>query len=63
AALNNAGLVTLTHTPSPMNFLAEILNRPKNERAFLLIPVGYPDENTKVPNINRKKLEEICKIY
>lgn len=63
AALNNAGLVTLTHTPSPMNFLSEILKRPKNERAFLLIPVGYPEEKAMVPNVNRKTLEEICQIY
>ena len=45
AALHNAGLVTLTHTPSPMGFLEKILKRPKNEKAFLLIPVGYPAEN------------------
>lgn len=63
AALHQSGLATLTHTPSPMNFLADILERPKNERAFLLIPVGYPAENTEVPNITRKSLEEICKVY
>lgn len=63
AAIHNAGLCALTHTPSPMNFLAELLERPKNERAFLLIPVGYPAENCKIPNLNRKKLNEIMKVY
>jgi nitroreductase len=58
-AIRNAGLVTLTHTPSPMNFLREILNRPKNERAFVLLPVGYPAEDTKVPEIKRKELDQI----
>jgi iodotyrosine deiodinase len=59
AAIHNAGLVALTHTPSLMEFLQEILDRPENEKPFLLIPVGYPKEGTKVPNIARKKLEEI----
>ncbi|MEK7262935.1 MAG: nitroreductase family protein [Bacteroidota bacterium] len=59
AAIHNAGLVALTHTPSPMNFLQTILKRPKNERPYLLIPVGYPAENTTVPDIHRKKMEEI----
>ena len=59
AAIHNAGLVSLTHTPSPMHFLRKILNRPPNERPFVLIPVGYPPENVTVPNIKRKKLEEI----
>ncbi len=54
AALHNAGLVTLTHTPSPMGFLEKILKRPKNEKAFLLIPVGYPAENAKVPSLIKK---------
>jgi nitroreductase len=58
-AIHNAGLVSLTHTPSPMNFLQEILNRPPNERPFVLIPVGYPPENVTVPNISRKSLEQI----
>ncbi len=62
-AINMAGLVSLTHTPSPMNFLAEILERPKNERAYLLIPVGYPAEGTTVPDIKRKSLEEIMTIH
>jgi nitroreductase len=54
-AIHNAGLVALTHTPSPMNFLAKILNRPENEKPFLLIPIGYPDEKVMVPDIKRKK--------
>ncbi len=58
-AIHNAGLVSLTHTPSPMHFLQEILNRPSNERPFVLIPVGYPAENVTVPNIKRKPLEHI----
>mgnify|MGYP001061595630 CR=1 FL=1 len=63
AAIHNAGLVALTHTPSPMNFLGKILNRPNNERPFLLIPVGYPAENTTVPNLNRKPKETIIAYY
>ncbi len=63
AAIHNAGLAALTHTPSPMNFLEKILDRPQNERAFLLIPVGYPSENAKVPDITRKKLEDISVFY
>jgi iodotyrosine deiodinase len=59
AAIHNAGLVSLTHTPSPMHFLQEILNRPPNERPFVLIPVGYPPEKVTVPNIQRKQLEQI----
>lgn len=59
AALHNAGLVTLTHTPSPMNFLGEILERPANEKAYLLIPVGYPDDDAKVPEITKKSFDEI----
>lgn len=58
-AIHNAGLVALTHTPSPMNFLGKILNRPENEKPFLLIPIGYPDEKVMVPDITRKKLEEV----
>jgi nitroreductase len=58
-AIHNAGLVSLTHTPSPMHFLQEILNRPHNERPFVLMPVGYPSENVTVPNISRKELEQI----
>ncbi|HIA37199.1 MAG TPA: nitroreductase family protein [Flavobacteriales bacterium] len=62
-AIHNAGLVSLTHTPSPMNFLSEVLERPPNERAFLLIPVGYPAENAKVPDIKRKAFDEIISYY
>lgn len=62
AALHNAGLATLTHTPSPMKFLQEILDRPKTEVPFVLIPVGYPAENATVPDITRKPLEEIIKL-
>ncbi|HEX8252225.1 MAG TPA: nitroreductase family protein [Thermoanaerobaculia bacterium] len=59
AALNAAGLATLTHTPSPMGFLREILGRPKNEKAFLLIPVGYPAEGCEVPDIRKKALRDV----
>ncbi len=62
AALHNAGLATLTHTPSPMKFLQEILGRPKNEIPFVLIPVGYPAENVQVPDIKRKPLDEIMQV-
>jgi nitroreductase len=61
-ALHNAGLATLTHTPSPMKFLQEILQRPKNEVPFVLIPVGYPADDAKVPNIKRKELSEIMQV-
>jgi iodotyrosine deiodinase len=57
-ALHRAGLATLTHTPSPMKFLNEILGRPKNERPFLLLVVGYPADNARVPDIERKKPDE-----
>jgi iodotyrosine deiodinase len=60
AALHNAGLACLTHTPSPMNFLNEILHRPSNERPFVLLVVGYPAENAKVPVITKKGLEHIA---
>lgn len=63
AAIHYAGLVALTHTPSPMNFLQEILKRPENEKPFLLIPVGYPAENAEVPDISRKSLEEVLVRY
>ena len=63
SAIHNAGLVTLTHTPSPLNFLAEILNRPSNEKPYLLLPVGYPEEDAQVPILGRKGLEEVMKIY
>ena len=59
AALHNSGLATLTHTPSPMKFLQEILGRPKTEVPFVLIPVGLPAAGALVPDISRKPLEEI----
>jgi iodotyrosine deiodinase len=59
AALHTAGLATLTHAPSPMGFLREILERPENERPFLLIPVGYPAEGAVVPELEKKSLDEI----
>ena len=63
SAIHQAGLVTLTHTPSPMNFLKSILNRPDNERPFLLLPVGYPAHETYVPDIERKLLEDVAVFY
>jgi iodotyrosine deiodinase len=60
SAIYNAGLVSLTHTLSPMNFLNEILERPKNERPFLLLVVGYPADDAKVPDIKKKSLQEIA---
>lgn len=63
AAIHNAGLVALTHTPSPMNFLQKILERPTNERPFLLIPVGYPALEAQVPELNRKPKEEVLVYY
>jgi iodotyrosine deiodinase len=62
-AIHEAGLVALTHTPSPMDFLTKILNRPSNERPFLLIPVGYPADNATVPDISRKSAEEVIVWY
>lgn len=59
AALNTAGLATLTHTPSPMGFLREILGRPKNEKPYLLIPVGYPAAGCRVPDISKKPLGDV----
>lgn len=59
AALHNMGLVSLTHTPSPMAFLSEILNRPPNEKPYVLIPIGYPAENCQVPNLQRKTVDEV----
>jgi nitroreductase len=58
AALHRAGLATLTHTPSPMKFLNEILGRPTSERPFLLLVVGYPASDARVPDISRKELDE-----
>lgn len=62
AALHQAGLATLTHTPNPMGFLNQILQRPKNEKPFLLIPVGYPAPGAKVPNLKKKSLDEIMQV-
>ncbi len=59
AAIHNMGLVTLTHTPSPMRFLNAILHRPKNERPYILFPVGYPADDATVPDLERKRLDEI----
>ena len=61
-ALHQSGLATLTHTPSPMGFLEKILNRPKNERAVLLIPVGFPSVDAMVPKLEKKGFEQICSI-
>lgn len=63
SAIHYAGLVTLTHTPSPMKFLRDILKRPDNERAFLLLPVGFPSPDCTVPNIRKKSLEEVGIFY
>lgn len=59
AALHHAGLAALTHTPAPMEFLERLLQRPYNERGFMLIPVGYPAEGCRVPDIRRKSLDEV----
>ena len=63
SAIHKAGLVTLTHTPSPMNFLTKILNRPDNERPYLLLPIGYPKEEVYVPDIKRKPLDKVAVFY
>lgn len=63
ASIHNAGLVTLTHTPSPMNFIAKALDRPENEKPYLLLPVGYAAEDCEVPDLNRKDLNEIAIYY
>lgn len=62
AALQEAGLATLTHTPSPMRFLGEILGRPSRERPYILFPVGYPADDATVPDLRRKSLDEISII-
>jgi nitroreductase len=62
-AIHNAGLTTLTHTPSPMNFLSKILKRPDNERPYLLLPVGYPTDNAMVPDLKRKSFDEIADLH
>ena len=63
AAVHNMGLVTLTHTPSPMGFLREILQRPDHEHAMLLMPVGYPADDAQVPDLDRKSLEDISEFF
>jgi len=63
SAIHHAGLVTLTHTPSPLNFLADLLDRPKNEKPFLLLPIGFPAKEAQVPLLERKQLTEIMKEY
>jgi len=63
SAIHNAGLVTLTHTPSPMKFLTKLLNRPNNERPFLLLPVGFPETPVYVPDIKRKEMAEMTVFY
>ena len=60
AAIHDMGLATLTHTPSPMGFLGEILGRPENERAYILFPVGYPADDCQVPDLTRKSLDEVA---
>ena len=62
-ALHLSGLATLTHTPSPMKFLNKILNRPGNEKPFMLIVVGHPSNNASVPDIQRKPLHEIMSVF
>ena len=63
SAVHNMGLVTLTHTPSPMGFLRDILQRPDHEHAMLVLPVGFPAENASIPNMSRKTLEEISEFF
>jgi len=63
SAVHNMGLATLPHTPSPMGFLREILGRPEHEHAMLLLPVGYPAEDARVPNLERKRLEEVSEFW
>ncbi len=63
SAIHNAGLVSLTHTPSPMNFLNKLLKRPETEKPFLLLIVGYPAENVNIPDIKKFSLEEIATFY
>jgi iodotyrosine deiodinase len=60
AALHLAGLATLTHAPSPIRFLSEILDRPEGERPFLVIPVGYPAADAEIPRLAKKTLAEIA---
>jgi nitroreductase len=62
AALHTMGLMTLTHTPSPMGFLSELLKRPPNEKPYILFPVGYPAEGAQVPDLKRKSYEEVIQV-
>jgi len=62
-ALHSAGLATLTHTPSPMSFLNEVLDRPSSEKPFLLLVAGYPKEGCEVPSISKKPFESICSVH
>jgi iodotyrosine deiodinase len=62
AAVRNAGLVALTHTPSPMGFLRDLLGRPANERAYVVVPIGYPAPEAKVPALRRKGLDEVARF-
>ncbi|WP_317899797.1 nitroreductase family protein [Aurantibacillus circumpalustris] len=62
-AIHYCGLAALTHTPSPMNFLSKILNRPENEKPYLLIPIGYLAKDTKVPDLKRKESSEVISFY
>ena len=61
-ALHHTGLVSLTYTPSPMDFLNKILKRPPNEKAFMILVTGYPKKDVIVPNISKKSLEEIATL-
>ncbi|AVG17315.1 nitroreductase family protein [Chromobacterium vaccinii] len=63
AALHHAGLATLTHTPSPMNFLNQLLDRPAHEKPYILLVAGYPADDCMVPNIGKKPLEEIASFF
>lgn len=63
SAIHHAGLVTLTHTPSPMNFLTKILKRPENEKPYLLLPVGYPADDALVPKLKRKAMKDVASFY
>ena len=62
-AVHNMGLVTLTHTPSPMGFLRDLLGRPAHEEAMLVMPVGYPAKDARVPDIHRKSLDEVAVFF
>jgi len=59
SAIHQCGLITLTHTPSPLNFLAKVLERPENEKPYLLLPIGYPAKDAVVPDLKRKSLDEV----